>query len=148
MLKGIPTILSPDLLKILSEMGHGDELVISDAHYPAATTAKYCGNIVRLDGHSNVPLLDAILQFFPLDTSVDKPVTLMEVQACDSHVKTPIWDEYKAVVAKYDPRGADAVGTIERFAFYEKAKNAYAVIATSEKALYGCFIIKKGCVKF
>jgi L-fucose mutarotase len=147
MLKGIPTILSPDLLKVLCEMGHGDELVIADAHYPAATSAKD-SILVRCDGHGNVPLLDAILQFFPLDTSVEHPVTLMQVQACDSHVKTPIWDEYKAVVAKYDERGANAVGSMDRFDFYERARKAYAVIATSEKALYGCFIIKKGCVKF
>lgn len=147
MLKGIPAILSPDLLKVLSEMGHGDELVIADAHYPAASSAKN-SILIRCDGHGNVPLLDAILQFFPLDASVEKPVTLMEVQACDSHVKTPIWDEYKAIVAKYDPRGADAVGSIDRFGFYERAKKAYAVIATGEKALYGCFMIKKGCVTF
>lgn len=139
--------MSPDLLKVLCEMGHGDELVIADAHYPAATSAKD-SILVRCDGHGNVPLLDAILQFFPLDTSVEHPVTLMQVQACDSHVKTPIWDEYKAVVAKYDERGANAVGSMDRFDFYERARKAYAVIATSEKALYGCFIIKKGCVKF
>jgi L-fucose mutarotase len=147
MLKGIPEILSPDLLKVLAEMGHGDDLVIADVNYPAASTAKHCGVLVRLDGHANVPLLDAILQFFPLDASVEKPVTLMQVQACDSHVKTPIWDEYKALVAKYDSRGADAVGSMERFEFYERAKKAYAVVATGEKALYGCLIIKKGCVK-
>ena len=145
MLKGIPAILSPDLLKVLCEMGHGDDLVIADAHYPAAASAK--GNIlIRLDGHGNREILDAILQFFPLDHAVAKPVTLMEVVKGEN-VETPIWDDYKAIVAKYEQRGADAVGISERFAFYERAKKAYAVIASSELALYGCMIIKKGVIK-
>lgn len=144
MLKGIPTILSPDLLKVLAEMGHGDVLVFGDIHYPAASTAKN-SILIRCDGHNNTDLLDAILQLLPLDNSVEHPVTLMQVQACDN-VETPVWDEYKSIVGKYDPRGEKAFTSIERFAFYEKAKQAYAVLATSEKALYGCFMIQKGVV--
>lgn len=146
MLKGIPKILSPELLKVIAEMGHGDVLVFADGHFPAASVAK--GNIlVRCDGHSNTDLLDAILQFFPLDNSIECPVKLMQVQDCDKDVETPVWDEYKKIVSKYDSRGEKAFGSIERFKFYEVAKHAYAVLATSELALYGCFMIQKGIVK-
>ena len=90
-------------------------------------------------------LLDAILKVFPLDIYVDKPVNLMEVMPGDT-VETPIWDTYKEIVAKHDERGANAIGNIERFAFYEEAKTAYAIIATSEKALYANIMLQKGVV--
>jgi L-fucose mutarotase len=145
LLLGIPKILSPDLLKVLAEMGHGDVLVFADAHFPAASIAKNC-ELIRCDGHNNTDLLDAILQVFPLDRSVEHPVKLMQVQECDKGLKTPVWDEYKKIVAKYDDRGEKAFGSLERFEFYEVAKKAYAVIATSELALYGCFMIQKGVI--
>ena len=144
MLKGIPKILSPELLKVLCEMGHGDRLVISDGNFPAQSMGKNA-IVIRCDGHGVPELLDAILQLFPLDTYVEKPVSLMEVMPGDT-VETPIWDEYKEVIAKYDNRGADTVGGIERFAFYEEAKKAYAIIATSEKALYANVMLQKGVV--
>lgn len=145
-LKGIPNIISPDLLKVLAEMGHGDVLVFGDGHFPAASIAR--GNkLIRCDGHSNTDLLDAILKLFPLDNSVETPVTLMQVQECDKGLDTPIWDEYKEIVAKYDMRGEKAFGSVERFKFYDIAKKAYAVLATSELALYGCFMIQKGVIK-
>lgn len=144
MLKGIPKILSPELLKVLCEMGHGDKIVIADGNFPAESVGRNA-IVIRADGHGTVELLDAILQLFPLDTYVEHPVQLMEVVPGDP-VETPIWDEYKATVARYDKRGADAFGGIERFAFYEEAKGAYAVIATGESALYANILLQKGTV--
>ena len=143
MLKGIPSILSPELLKILMEMGHGDRLVIGDGNFPAASLAKDC-KLVRLDGHGVPEVLDAILQFYPLDPYVETPVSLMEVVPGDP-VETPIWDEYAKIVAKHEP-GAK-IGHIERFQFYEEAKKCYAIIATGETALYANIILQKGVVK-
>ncbi len=144
MLKGIPPILSPEMLRVLCEMGHGDCIVLGDGNFPAASMGKNA-TVLRCDGHSCAELLDAILQVFPLDTYVEKPVTLMEVVPGDN-VETPIWDEYKAIIAKYDPRGAEVVGTIPRFDFYDASKKAWAVVATGEKALYANLILQKGVV--
>lgn len=144
MLKGIPKILSPELLKVLCEMGHSDYLVISDGNFPAETMGKKA-IVIRCDGHGVPELLDAILQLFPLDTYVDNPVNLMEVMPGDD-VETPIWDIYKEIVAKYDKRGSRCIGNIERFQFYEEAKNAYAIIATGESALYANIMLQKGVV--
>lgn len=144
MLKGIPKILSPQLLKVLCEMGHSDRLVIADGNFPAETMGKN-GIVIRMDGHNVPEILDAILQVFPLDTYVEKPVNLMAVMDGDD-VETPIWDTYKEIVAKYDDRGADAVGNIERFKFYDETKTAYCVIATSESALYANIMLQKGVI--
>jgi len=144
MLKGIPKILSPELLKVLCEMGHSDRIVIADGNFPAESMGKD-SIVIRCDGHGVPELLDAILQLFPLDTYVEKPVSLMEVMKGDN-VKTPIWDTYKEIIAKHDKRGADTVGTIERFKFYEEAKTAYAIIATSEKAIYANVMLQKGVI--
>ena len=144
MLKGIPKIISPELLKVLSEMGHSDRLVISDGNFPAESMGKDA-IVIRCDGHGVPELLDAILQLFPLDTYVEKPVTLMEVMPGDN-VETPIWDTYKEIVSKYDARGGEAVGNIERFKFYDEAKTAYAIIATGESALYANVMLQKGVV--
>lgn len=141
MLKGIPSIISPELLKILMEMGHGDEIVISDGNFPAASMAQ---RLVRCDGHNVPELLDAILKFFPLDKYTGEPVSLMQVVPGDT-VETPIWDVFKEIIKKHEPL-YNKVQNIERFAFYEKAKTAYAVIATGEKALYANIILKKGVV--
>src|SRR5699024_11793592 len=103
MLKGIPKIISPELLKVLSEMGHSDRLVISDGNFPAESMGKDA-IVIRCDGHGVPELLDAILQLMPLDTYVEKPVTLMEVVLGDD-VETPIWDTYKAIIKKYDSCG-------------------------------------------
>ena len=146
MLKGIPKLLSPELLKVLCEMGHSDRIVIGDGNFPAETMGKGA-KVIRYDGQDIPALLDAILTVSPLDTYVDTPVALMELMDRDKgRVQTPIWDEYKALVARHDDRGADAVGTIERFAFYEEAKKCYAVIATGESAIYANVILQKGVV--
>ena len=144
MLKGIPKILSPELLKVLAEMGHSDRLVISDGNFPAESMGKNA-IVIGSDGHGVPEILEAILKVFPLDTYVEKPMNLMEVMPGDD-VETPIWDTYKEIVAKYDERGEKAVGNIERFAFYEEAKTAYAIIATSESALYANVMLQKGVV--
>jgi L-fucose mutarotase len=141
MLKGIPSILSPELLKILMEMGHGDEIVIADGNFPSANIAQ---RLVRCDGHGVPEILDAILKLFPLDHYVDKPVVLMEVVPGDP-VKPTIWEEYKKIVGRYDQDATD-FEHIERFAFYERTKKAYAVVATGEGALYANIILKKGVV--
>lgn len=141
MLKGIPPILSPELFKILLEMGHGDEIVLSDGNFPAASCAQ---RLVRCDGHGVPELLEAVMRFFPLDTFVQKPVSLMDIVPGDNY-KPEIWEEYSAIIGKYDEKAAD-FNRIERFEFYERAKKAYAVAATSESALYANIILKKGVV--
>lgn len=144
MLKGIPAILSPELLKILCEMGHSDRIVLADGNFPAESMGRNA-HVVRLDGHGTAEILEAILQVFPLDSYVERPVTLMQVMPGDP-VETPIWKEYEAIVAAHDPRGAAAIGEEERFAFYEASRTAYAIIATGEKALYANVMLQKGVV--
>lgn len=144
MLKGIPKILSPELLKVLCEMGHSDRLVIADGNFPAQTMGKN-GIVIRMDGHGACEILEAILQVFPLDTYVEHPMNLMQVMPGDP-VETPIWEEYKKIVKKADDRGENVIGEIERFAFYEEAKSAYAIIATGESALYANIMLQKGVV--
>lgn len=143
MLKGIPPILTPELLKVLCEMGHTDELTIGDGNFPGHTYGK---KVIRLDGHGVPEVLDAILQVFPLDTYVDKPVTLMQVVKGDT-VETPIWDTYKEIVAKYDSRGAACFEEIDKWDFYDKVKEkSTVVVMTGETALYANIILKKGVV--
>ena len=141
MLTGIPSILSPELLKILMEMGHGDEIVISDGNFPAASIAQ---RLVRSDGNTVPELLEAILKFFPLDPYVTHSVALMQVVPGDNY-KPTIWETYKKIIQKTSNKNKK-IENIERFAFYERAKNAYAVIATSETSLYANIILKKGVV--
>ena len=144
MLKGIPPIISPELLKILCEMGHSDTIVIADGNFPSESVGKNA-KVIRADGHGVPEILEAILKLFPLDTYVEKPVSLMQVTPGDT-VETPIWDVYKEIVSKEDSRGADAFSEIERFKFYEEAKKAYCVIATGETALYANIMLQKGVV--
>ena len=144
MLTGIPKILSPELLKVLCEMGHADTIVISDGNFPAMSVGKD-SIVVRLDGHGVPEVLDAILSVFPLDTYVEHPVNLMEVMK-DDPVETPIWDTYADILKKHDERGNAMIGHIERFAFYEEAKKAYAIVTTGESALYANIMLQKGVV--
>ena len=139
MLKNISPILSPELLKILMEMGHGDEIVIGDGNFPAASVAQ---RLVRLDGHGVPEILDAILRLFPLDTYVDAPLALMDNN--DAENRPAIWAQYEDVVRANE--GDKAFELVERFAFYDRAKKAYAVIATGETAIYANIILKKGVV--
>lgn len=138
MLKGIPKIISPELIKILMEMGHGDEIVIGDGNFPGQSVNPRC---VRCDGHGVPELLEAILKLFPLDI-YQKPVYLMAKTPGDT-VETPIWDTYAEIIK---PHTDEKMVEVERFEFYERAKKAYAVVMTSESALYANIILKKGVV--
>lgn len=140
MLRGISHLISPELLKILSEMGHGDEIVLADANFPTESFGK---RAVRADGIAAPALLDAILPLFPLDQYDRSNFVLMEVVPGDSY-KPVIWEAFKAVLKGYEPQSE--VQHMERFAYYERAKKAYAVVATGEKAKYANIILKKGVV--
>ena len=143
MLKGIPPILTPELLKVLCEMGHTDELTIGDGNFPGHT---YARKVIRLDGDGVPAILDAILRFFPLDASVEKPVTLMAV-APGEQVETPIWDTYREIVGRYDPRGASCFTEIEKNEFYHRAlERSSVVIMSGETALYANIMLRKGVV--
>lgn len=141
MLIGIPKLLSPELLKILMEMGHGDEIVIADSNFPAASHAQ---RLIRCDGHQIPALLEAILQLMPLDQYVDQPAALMQVVPGDT-VATPVWNVYGRIIE--ERAGLEApFEMVERFDFYDRARKAYAIIATSETERYANLILKKGCV--
>ena len=142
MLKNVPHLLSPDLIKTLMEMGHGDEIVIADGNFPCYTHNQ---NVIRLDGNGGNDVLDAIVSMLPLDSYVDENVFLMEVVPGDN-VETPIWDDYKETLNIHEGENA-RIGYLERYTFYERAKKAYAVVATSESALYANIILKKGVIK-
>ncbi len=144
MLKGVPAILSPQLLKVLCEMGHGDEIVIADGNFPAESMGKAAVGI-RADGHGVPEILDAVLKMIPLDQYVERPAALMEVVPGDDCVPV-IWEQYRALL---EDNGEDParIEMMERFAFYERAKKAYAIIATGESAIYANILLKKGVVK-
>lgn len=145
MLKGISPVISPELLKALAEMGHGDELVIADGNFPCHSVGKN-SVVIRADGHGVPEILDAVLKLIPLDTYTEKPVALMEVVKGDTCSTPEIWKVYEELLAKHEPSHHDIEYT-ERFAFYERAKNAYLIIATGEKAIYANILLKKGVVK-
>ena len=140
MLKGISSILSPELLKILMEMGHGDEIVIGDGNFPAQSMGR---RIVRLDGHGVPEILDAVMALFPLDQFVEKPVALMAVP--DSEPEPPIWQKYREIVGKHEK--LPDFELVERFSFYDRATMAYAIVATGESAIYANVILKKGVIQ-
>lgn len=144
MLKGIPSIISPELLKALCEMGHGDELVIADGNFPCHTVGRNA-KVVRLDGHGVPEILDAILELFPLDTYTEKPVGLMEVVAGDDCPTPSIWYKYEEILKNHEPEHHE-IEYIERFEFYERAKKSYLIIATGESAIYANVLLKKGVV--
>ena len=140
MLKNIPNIVSPELLKILAEMGHGDEILIADGNFPSASHGQ---RVVRADGHGGVEMLKAVLSLIPLDTYAKENFMFMATTQGDP---TPtIWAEYFETANKSDDNLR--AGNLERFAFYERAKQAYAVIASGEEAIYANIIIKKGVIK-
>ena len=144
MLKGVPAILSPQLLKVLCEMGHGDEIVIADGNFPAESMGKDAV-VIRADGHGVPEILDAVLKMIPLDQYVERPAALMEVVPGDDCAPV-IWEQYRALL---EDNGEDParIEMMERFAFYERAKKAYAIIATGESAIYANILLKKGVVK-
>ena len=141
MLKGIPAILPPELLKILMEMGHGDELLLADGNYPRLGQPD---RVVRCDGHGIPELMEAILSLMPLDSYVEHPATFMAVLPGDPYVPE-IWDTYRAIGAKYEPQGLREEA-IDKYAFYEQGAKTYAAVVTGERALYANVILKKGVV--
>jgi L-fucose mutarotase len=142
MLKGIDPLLSPDLLAILRAMGHGDEIAIVDANFPAASSAR---RLVRLDGVSATAALDAILSVMPLDTFVSEAAWRMEVVGAPD-AEQPIFAAFRDLLEHRE--GPDMhLAALERFAFYERAKTAFAVVATGEARLYGNIILKKGIIR-
>lgn len=146
MLKNIPQILSPELLKVLCEMGHGDRIVLCDGNFPAERIGRE-NKVLRCDGHGIPELLAAMLTLLPLDTFVEQPVTRMEVVPGDN-TETPVWGEYENILAAIDQRGSQMIRNVERFQFYEEAKTAYAVVATGEQALYANIILQKGVIQY
>ena len=141
MLKNVPAILSPDLLYMIAQMGHGDEIVLADANFPATSIAK---RLVRADGHGVPAVLEGILKLFPLDSFVEMPAAVMQRVDKPSE-PAPVWTEFQRLLDSAEARHV-AIERVERFAFYERAKKAFGVVATGETALYGNLILKKGVI--
>jgi L-fucose mutarotase len=139
MLKGISPLISPELISTLMKMGHGDEIVLADAHFPADT---FNSRVIRADGLPVDRLLDAILPLFELDAYVPDPLVMMAVVEGDSLDPT-VEARYQAAIRTHAPQ-APAISRIDRFAFYDRAKTAFAVLITGETAKYGNIILKKG----
>lgn len=140
MLEGIPSIISPELMHVLMSMGHGDKIVLADGNFPAASNAQ---RLVRMDGHGVPEVLEAIIPFFPLDSYSARPAVVMEVLP-DDDVDPVIWDEYDRILGAGD--GASKLSQMERYEFYSASKEAFAVVATSETALYANLMLVKGVV--
>ncbi len=141
MLRGISPLLSPDLLALLSRMGHGDELVLADAHFPGET---FGARVLRADGVRIAPLLDGILPLWTLDPYVADPVVMMAPVEGDALDQTVVAG-YRAVIERHHP-GTPPTAFIPRFDFYDRTKSAFAVVVTGETAKYGNIIIKKGVI--
>ncbi|MDR2756303.1 MAG: L-fucose mutarotase [Planctomycetaceae bacterium] len=139
MLKGISPLISPELLKILAEMGHGDEIVLADAHFPGHSVNS---RIIRADGLLVTQMLDAVLPLMALDHAVKSPVIMMAVQEGDT-ADPAVEPAYRAVIDKYAPQ-TPPIQRIDRFEFYERARQAYAVVMTTETRIYGNILLKKG----
>jgi len=140
-LKNIPPLLGPDLLGILRAMGHGDEIAIVDANYPADAAGPA---LVRLDGISATDILEAVLSLMPLDDFVDEAAIVMQVVG-DAGARPPVVTEFDAIVKKHEP--AMKVSSLERFAFYERVKAGYAIVQSGERRLYGNILLKKGIIR-
>jgi L-fucose mutarotase len=141
MLRNVPPILSPDLLWTLRAMGHGDDLVIADANFPATSLGARCH---RLDGLSATDVLQAVLKVLPLDSFAPDPTVVMEV-VDDPDAVPPIVAEFQNITNATADNPAE-LNRLERFAFYDRAKSAFAVIQTGETRLYGNIILKKGVI--
>lgn len=142
MLKGVSPVISPELLFIVAQMGHGDEIVLADSNFPAVTMGK---RVVRADGHSVPAILEPLLKLFPLDEFVPMPAAVMAI-VNKPNDSAPVWDTYQRILDSAEGRHIK-LERVERFAFYERAKTCFAVVATGETALYGNLILKKGVIK-
>lgn len=142
MLKRIPKNISPDLMKIMMEMGHSDILIIADANYPAAANAK---RLIRLDGVEIPDLLESILDFYPLDCFIETPVKLMK--QLDNETVPEIWSTYrKIIIEKDDQKAFKDFGYINRIPFYEVSQRAYAIVQTGTTARYANILLQKGVI--
>jgi L-fucose mutarotase len=141
MLKGLDPLLPPDLLHALAAMGHGDELALVDRNYPATSTSQ---RLIRLDGADTAAAARAILSLLPLDTFVDEPLLRMEVVGSPDEV-TPVQRELAGIASETEGREV-AMGSVERFAFYERSRGAFATVITGEDAPYACFLLIKGVI--
>jgi L-fucose mutarotase len=141
MLKNIDPLLNADLLQVLAAMGHGDDIALVDRNFPAASTAR---RLIRLDGVDAVSAGRAILSVFPLDTFVDNPVLRMQMVGKPDEVP-PVQQDFQKIIDAAEGRPWP-MGSLERFAFYEAARHAFAVVATNESRPYGCFLLKKGVI--
>jgi len=140
-LKGVNSLISPDLLHLLASMGHGDEIVIADANFPATSVAR---RLVHMTGVNATSALEAILSLVPLDQYIEHPAAVMAV--VDDPQATPeIYTEFLDVIVKAEDKNC-VLERVERFAFYERARKAFGVIATNEIRLYGNIIISKGVI--
>ncbi len=139
MLIGISPLISPDLLAVLDRMGHGDEIVFADAHFPGETLGR---RVLRADGLRIADLLDAVLPLFALDTYVESPLTMMCAVPGDQ-VDPAVEASYRQAIERHWPE-TPPIQRIDRFDFYERAKQAFAVVMTGETAKYGNIILKKG----
>jgi len=147
-LKGIPSILPADLLWSLSAMGHGDEIVIADINFPSFSTARSHGaKFIDMSGHGGREIITAILTLFPLDQYVQQPAAVMQLEPQDKAkgMQIPIWKDYQSILDT--AHGAPvSIEYVERFAFYERSKRAFAVVASGEGAQYSNMILKKGVI--
>lgn len=140
MLKGINPVLSPELLHAIRAMGHGDEIVIADANFPATSNAR---RLIRLDGVDAVTTTDAILSLMPLDTFVDNAAFVMQVVGKPKE-SPPVYADFQRAIDRHEK--GFKLGRIERFKFYERAKQAFAIIATGETRFYGNLLLVKGVI--
>ena len=141
MLKNIPPILGPDLLGLLRAMGHGDEIAIVDANYPADSAGPA---LIRLDGISATDVLDAVLTLMPLDDFVDEAAICMQVVG-NATQREPVMEAFETILQRHEPKMG--LSSLERFAFYERVSKGYAIIQTGERRLYGNILLKKGIVR-
>jgi L-fucose mutarotase len=147
MLKGIPEIIPPDLMKALMQMGHGDDIVFGDINFPSYSMGANGMRCVYAKGHRITDLMDAILDFMPLDVFVDDSVTLMRPGGTYEGFIPPIWEEYRTIIEAKDFSGAfNDFHLMERFDFYERARKSFITVQTSEDALYACMILRKGII--
>ena len=143
MLKGISPVVSPELLKIIAEMGHGDELVISDGNFPGASVGQ---RVVRADGHDGAAMMQGIIDLFPLDDFVEAPLAVMEVpDGMFPGNEAPIWGEFRKIADTDLPTAKFEF--MEHDAFIDRCRKAYCVVQTGEKALYANIILRKGVVR-
>jgi len=151
-LKGIPSNISPDLLFVLSSMGHGDEIVFADIHFPSSSICKHGPKEIRADGLQIPDLLKSVLQLFPLDTydidTLGQPAAIMDLTPTDKgRIEPTAWKTYQTLVDQSEQRSVP-LQKVERFAFYERAKKAFAVVHTGDTNTYANLILRKGLVDY